>query len=168
MGDCIIQGFTFKVNSGTSVKFWKHKWLGEESLQSVFPTLYRISAQKEAMIADMVNNQNQDSWKFQFTRRLRDWERDQLQYLGLLLSVVQLQDSSDDCLQWKWRSIGIVLDALLLKDGFEGFEDLISSILLSPRPKRSEADAVVWLVIQDVMLRQLILKDELRPAKGSM
>ena len=32
MGECIIQGFKFKVNSGTRIKFWRHKWLGEETL----------------------------------------------------------------------------------------------------------------------------------------
>ncbi|KAF7154656.1 hypothetical protein RHSIM_Rhsim01G0162300 [Rhododendron simsii] len=54
------------------------------------------------MIADMVDNENQGQWKFQFRRRLYDWEVDQLNILGQLLSVVQLQESQEDFLQWKW------------------------------------------------------------------
>ncbi|KAG5547509.1 hypothetical protein RHGRI_013260 [Rhododendron griersonianum] len=66
MGDCIIQGFIFKVYSGTSIKFLEQMWLGEDSLQVVFPRLYKLSTQKDAMIADMVDNQSQGQWKFQF------------------------------------------------------------------------------------------------------
>ncbi|KAF7151273.1 hypothetical protein RHSIM_Rhsim02G0190000 [Rhododendron simsii] len=40
-----------------------------------------LSTQKEAMVADIVDDQNQDNWKFQFRRDLYDWERDQLQNL---------------------------------------------------------------------------------------
>lgn len=46
MGDCILQGFTFKVNSGTNIKFWSHKWLGEVTLQATFPRLFMLSTQK--------------------------------------------------------------------------------------------------------------------------
>ncbi|KAI8571673.1 hypothetical protein RHMOL_Rhmol01G0137500 [Rhododendron molle] len=47
MGDCVIQGFKFKVNSGTKIKFWKHKWLGDETLQAVFPGLSILNTQKK-------------------------------------------------------------------------------------------------------------------------
>lgn len=150
MGDCIVQGFIFKVNSGASIKFWKHKRLGEESIQAVFPRLYRISAQKEAMIVDMVNTQNQDNWNFQFTRRLRDWEKDQLQYLGLLLSVVQLLDSDDDCLQWKWsKDLPFSVKSLYSK-----WEDLkfmenkeLLSIWKNICPPKTEIFA--WMAVQN-------------------
>ncbi|KAG5524200.1 hypothetical protein RHGRI_031010 [Rhododendron griersonianum] len=61
------------------------------------------------MIADMINDHDQNYWKFQFTRVLQPWEEDQLQTLSQLLSVVQLQDDSEDCLQWKWRAAKSVL-----------------------------------------------------------
>lgn len=49
MGDCIMQGFTLKVNSGSKIKFWKYKWLGNETLQASFPrVLNSVSTQKEA------------------------------------------------------------------------------------------------------------------------
>lgn len=57
MGACIIQGFKFKLNSGTSIKFWKHKWLGEESLEVVFPRLFNASTQQDAWVSDMVGDQ---------------------------------------------------------------------------------------------------------------
>lgn len=82
MGEYVIQGFMFKVNFGTFISFWKHKWLGKELLQNIFPGLFMLSIQKDAMIANMVDSENQGHWKFQFTRRLHDWEEDQLNILG--------------------------------------------------------------------------------------
>lgn len=82
MGECVIKGFNFKVNSDTSISFWKHKWLGEETLQNAFPALFTLSTQQDAMIADMVDRENQDQWKFQFSRRLNDWEVDQFNILS--------------------------------------------------------------------------------------
>lgn len=65
----------FYLNARTRIRFWEDKWLGEESLRAVFPRLYMISVQKEAMIADIMDKQNQDNWDFHFTRHLRDWEK---------------------------------------------------------------------------------------------
>ncbi|KAG5561231.1 hypothetical protein RHGRI_004303 [Rhododendron griersonianum] len=61
-----------------------------------------ISAQQEAMIADIVDSRNQDNWDFHFTRGLRDWENVQLLTLVQLLSVVQLYESQEDCIEWSW------------------------------------------------------------------
>ncbi|KAG5545178.1 hypothetical protein RHGRI_017606 [Rhododendron griersonianum] len=79
-----------KVNLGTKIKFWKHKWLGDETLQAVFPGLSILYTQKEAMVVDMVDDQNQDFWKFHFRRVLYDWQREQLQNLVQLLSGITL------------------------------------------------------------------------------
>ncbi|KAG5541486.1 hypothetical protein RHGRI_021344 [Rhododendron griersonianum] len=61
-----------------------------------------ISNQKQAVIADIVDKQNQDNWDSHFTRELRDWEKNQLGILVHLVSVVQFQESQEDCIQWKW------------------------------------------------------------------
>lgn len=59
MGVCIIQGFKFKVNSGTKIKLWKHKWLGDETLETTFPRLFRASTQQDAWVADVLSYQDQ-------------------------------------------------------------------------------------------------------------
>ncbi|KAF7112545.1 hypothetical protein RHSIM_RhsimUnG0218600 [Rhododendron simsii] len=71
--------------------------------------LFRLSTQKEVMVADIVDDQNQDYWKFQFRRDLY-WESDQLQNLVQLMSAVQLHEShEEDCLQWRWSKAKSVL-----------------------------------------------------------
>ncbi|KAF7151240.1 hypothetical protein RHSIM_Rhsim02G0189800 [Rhododendron simsii] len=54
---------------------------GALNLFAFFKIGQELSTQKEAMVADIVDDQNQDNWKFQFRRDLYDWERDQLQNL---------------------------------------------------------------------------------------
>ncbi|KAG5541541.1 hypothetical protein RHGRI_021393 [Rhododendron griersonianum] len=88
MGDCILQGFTFKVNSGTNIKFWSHKWLGEVTLQATFPRLFMLSTQRY--------------WNLLFKRQLRVWEDELYQNLIQILGAVQIQNSDEDCLQWRW------------------------------------------------------------------
>lgn len=95
MDDVIISGFNIKVNDGTNTKFWEQAWIGEIPLKDQFPRLYRISLQKEAMIAQTLGN-------LQFRRPLREWEMQELTMLNDLLESVQLHDSNPDCLQWKW------------------------------------------------------------------
>lgn len=75
IGSCINQGFAITVNSGSRVKFWVDKWLGEKNLLTVFPRLYSISTQKEAMVDQIAETQGQ-GWNFQFRRPLRTWEGD--------------------------------------------------------------------------------------------
>lgn len=60
VGECIIQGFKFKVNSGNSIRFWHRKRLREEALKTIFSRLYRIFTQDEATEAE-VQGQNR-SW----------------------------------------------------------------------------------------------------------
>lgn len=68
----------------------------------MFPALFRLSSQKEAMIAKVRGDQANSLWDLRFSRRLQDWEKDQLNTLYQLLSVVLLDASTDDSLQWKW------------------------------------------------------------------
>lgn len=82
-----MERFVFKVNSGEKVRFWDHKWLGDEPLLAVFPILHRISTQKEAMVADLVGIQVQN-WNLQFKRPLCSWEVHQVNILQNLLNTV--------------------------------------------------------------------------------
>lgn len=50
MGDLQAQGFNIKVYSGRNVKFWDHKWIGEEPLKNQFSRLYNLSTQKNGMV----------------------------------------------------------------------------------------------------------------------
>ncbi|KAG5549896.1 hypothetical protein RHGRI_015012 [Rhododendron griersonianum] len=88
-----------------------------------------ISVQKEAMIADIMDKQNQDNWDFHFTRHLRDWEKHQLGILVQLVSVVQLQESQEDSIQWKWseKSDGVISELVVLCLGLGFFWAVVVS-----------------------------------------
>ncbi|KAF7138425.1 hypothetical protein RHSIM_Rhsim07G0053500 [Rhododendron simsii] len=65
--------------------------IDKELQNTIMVGLSILYTQKEAMVVDMVDDQNQDFWKFQFRRVLYDWEREQLQNLVQLLSGIALQ-----------------------------------------------------------------------------
>ncbi|KAG5520875.1 hypothetical protein RHGRI_033441 [Rhododendron griersonianum] len=110
------------------------------------------------MIADMINDQDQNYWKFQFTRVLQPWEEDQLQTLSQLLSVVQLQDDSEDCLQWKW-SKDLSFSVKLAYSKWEDQSFLENKELLSLWrnicPPKTELFA--WMAVQDCIAAKTVL-----------
>lgn len=159
MGECIIQGFKFKVNSGTRIKFWRHKWLGEETLESTFPRLFRASTQQDAWVADVIGNQEQGQWNLLFRRRLHDWELEQLQILKQLLSSVQLEESSEDCLQWRWsKDLNFSVKSAYSKweeDQKFVINEELASVWKNICPPKVEF--FVWLAIQNCIAAKSVL-----------
>lgn len=158
MGECIIQGFRFKVNSGSSIKFWHHKWLGEEPLLAVFPILYRISIQKEAMISEVWGNYSQETWNLQFRRPLRIWEVEQLNNLKQLLSVVHLQDSGEDSVQWRWsKDLSFSVKSAYAKWEDQSFMENkeLRSIWKNICPPKVEL--FVWMAVQNCIASKSVL-----------
>ena len=43
----------FSLGDGRRISFWKDVWCGEEVLSLVFPSLYNLAVQKDAMVADL-------------------------------------------------------------------------------------------------------------------
>lgn len=43
---------SFKVGHGNKVRFWKDWWCSDGALMDLFPTLYSIALNKEAVVAD--------------------------------------------------------------------------------------------------------------------
>ena len=44
----------YDVGDGTRVKFWKHVWCGDRTLQEAFPELYCISRTKDSSVAEIM------------------------------------------------------------------------------------------------------------------
>lgn len=52
-------------------RFWADKWLGEESLQQMFPRIFRICREKEMTTAEVGKHRHVDgSWDLQLRRKL--------------------------------------------------------------------------------------------------
>ena len=57
------------------MSFWKDVWCGEEVLTLTFPTLYNMVDHKDAMVADVWDDNREDrGWLPIFLRSLNDWE----------------------------------------------------------------------------------------------
>ena len=45
---------SFKVGNGNAERFWEDKWLGENTLKELFPSLFRLSDLKSKPISAFV------------------------------------------------------------------------------------------------------------------
>ena len=68
-----------QIGNGTKVKFWYDVWYGDNPLSMCFPDLFRISNDKEAYVADLMQFSNRVLfWDFEFLREIHDRESDSL------------------------------------------------------------------------------------------
>ena len=57
--------------------FWHHKWIGDNSLKSLYPQLFVFSANKEAFVSEVLSplaSDNDKVWSLRFSREFNDWE----------------------------------------------------------------------------------------------
>ena len=67
----------YDVGDGTRVKFWKHVWCGDRTLQEAFQKLYCISRTKDSSIADVLCwFGGRIHWDAKFRRSPQDWEQE--------------------------------------------------------------------------------------------
>ena len=67
------------MRDGTRVKFWKHVWCGECTLQEAFLELYCISRTKDSLAAEvMCWSARTIHWDVQFRLALQDWEQESI------------------------------------------------------------------------------------------
>ena len=59
----------YDVGDGIRVKFWKHLWCGDGTLQEAFPELYRLSRSKDSSVAEVMGwSMGRFDWNVQFRR----------------------------------------------------------------------------------------------------
>jgi hypothetical protein len=90
-----VDSIVRKVGCGNSTFFWTAKWIGETSLDLVYPRLFSLSNEKDGKVGDLlVREGDRRSWLLTWRRRLFQWEEESLSQLMNLLGSVDL--SSDD------------------------------------------------------------------------
>ena len=69
---------------GNNTRLWEDHWVGQSSLASLFPCLYRFSCNNNALISSVIswNSSNTFSWDISFRRDPND--REISDFLGLL------------------------------------------------------------------------------------
>ena len=76
----------YDVGDGTKVKFWKHVWCGECTLQEAFPELYCLSRSNDSSLVEVLGwSAGRFHWNVQFRRPPQDWEEEAFdRFMGLV------------------------------------------------------------------------------------
>ena len=70
-----LQNVAFSLGNGRRISFWKDVWCGEEALRSLFPSLFILAVQKDAMVIDLWDcNKEEGRWSPTFLKSFHDWE----------------------------------------------------------------------------------------------
>lgn len=95
---------SFKVGDGRRVRFWGHRWCGDNLLKDDFPSLHRISCQRELTIHQFRGTQGGETfWDLSFRRGFNDCKVTEFQrLLDLLHRQVTIVDIPDTL----WRDMG--------------------------------------------------------------
>ena len=85
----LLQNSAFSLGNGRRIRFWKDVWCGEEVLCSLFPSMFSLAVQKDAMVSDMWNHfREEGGWAPTFLRPLNDWEMEEV---GSFLSFIHMK-----------------------------------------------------------------------------
>ena len=91
-----------KVGNDRSVRFWHDRWCEVGSLKRIFPRLYSISMQKNFLISQMGDWQEETwTWNLIWRRTLYDWENDEVSNLKVLIEQKRPDRESEDGVVWK-------------------------------------------------------------------
>lgn len=83
-----LDNFLIKVSDGKRVKFWFDKWCGNICLKDEFPSLYRLSTNKEDTLPLFYDKRSSSgNWSLSFRRTPYEWELVQITRLYSALST---------------------------------------------------------------------------------
>lgn len=90
----------FKIWSGENIKFWMDIWVGESSFKDLFPQVFQLARDLQAMVANCYN-ENRRIWDPGLRRDPNDWE------LGELLSLLEILGNLKPFMErvntWVWK-----------------------------------------------------------------
>ena len=92
----------FDAGDGTRVKFWKHVWCGDRTLQEAFPELYCISRTKDSSVAEvMCCSSGRIHWAAKFRRPPQDWEQESFDLFMDMVYSSKVRGLGPDWVCWK-------------------------------------------------------------------
>uniref|UniRef100_A0A2N9GD74 Reverse transcriptase domain-containing protein n=1 Tax=Fagus sylvatica TaxID=28930 RepID=A0A2N9GD74_FAGSY len=99
---------SFSIGSGERVSFWHDRWYGEGVMKDLFPTLYHIAQNKQAVLSDYLNWHNEEMvWSVTLLRALQDWELDDFTTFMENLYKMRIKQNDADQMQWDHTGSGL-------------------------------------------------------------
>ncbi|GLT44293.1 hypothetical protein SLA2020_181990 [Shorea laevis] len=101
----LVGGFRWEVGEGSRVRFWRDCWVGERLLKDLCPRLFQLASNKEGMVREMGNREEEGwRWNVEWRRRRIGREQNEEQVMWELLDSIQIKDGVQD--GWKWKHDG--------------------------------------------------------------
>ena len=98
----LIQNTYLALGNGRRISFWRDVWCGEEALSLMFPNLFRLTAQKNARVAEVWNwDSGEGGWNSIFLRSFNDWELEEVVRFFQVLYRNQLRSLMEDKIIFK-------------------------------------------------------------------
>ncbi|KAG5589131.1 hypothetical protein H5410_039645 [Solanum commersonii] len=92
-----FQEVSFKIGNHNSVKFWKDRWLNNQSLNVTHPVIYRIASDTDSSVAQ----NTEDGVRVPcFRRNFQDWELNELLDFFRTLEGASMSPHLPDSLKW--------------------------------------------------------------------
>ena len=102
----IEEGIILKVGDGSSILFWHDRWYEAGVFKILFPRLFAISLQKQALISQMGEwIGNSWAWRLQWRRELYAWEQEEVHAFQLIIEQNGPKILSKDGVSWKQSQV---------------------------------------------------------------
>jgi hypothetical protein len=99
---------SFSIGSGERVSFWHDRWYGAGVMKNLFPTLYHIAQDKQALVSDYLNWHNEEMvWSVTLIRALQDWELANFTTFMENLYKIKLKRNDADQMLWDHTRSGL-------------------------------------------------------------
>ena len=93
----------FIVGNGRRVSFWRDRWCGESPLCMTFPSLFALTVEKEAWVADIwdpLAEGGWGGWNPCFLRAFNDWEVEEAERFMERIQSKRVIEDVEDTVSW--------------------------------------------------------------------
>ena len=93
----------FIVGNGRRVSFWRDRWCGESPLCMTFPSLFALTIEKEAWVADIWDplvEGGRGGWNPCFLRAFNDWEIEEAERFMERIQSKRVFEDVEDAVSW--------------------------------------------------------------------
>ena len=93
---------SIRIRNGSHTRFWWDIWAGNFKLKDVYPTIFRITSHKNAIVAESWKREGDEGgcWEVHFRRPFQDWEEEEVTCFLGFLDLLKVQEG-EDTLCWK-------------------------------------------------------------------